>query len=48
MDAFWAAVGRPAVGNALEQLFAAGLQQRGDVEYNLGQWIGKLSRTTTN
>jgi hypothetical protein len=48
MDAFWAAVGRPAVGNALEQLFAAGLQQRGDVEYNLGQWIGKLSRTGTN
>jgi len=48
MDAFWAAVRRPAVGNALEQLFAAGLQQRGDVEYNLGQWIGKLSRTTTN
>jgi thioester reductase-like protein len=42
------AVRRPAVGNALEQLFAAGLQQRGDVEYNLGQWIGKLSRTTTN
>ena len=27
MDAFWAAVGRPAVGNALEQLFAALLQQ---------------------
>jgi hypothetical protein len=48
MDAFWAAVARPAVGNALEQLFAAGLQQRGDVEYNLGEWIGKLSRTTTN
>jgi enoyl-CoA hydratase/carnithine racemase len=43
MDAFWAAVGRPAVGNALEQLFAAGLQQRGDVEYNLGTWIGELS-----
>jgi len=48
MDAFWAAVRRPAVGNALEQLFAAGLQQRGDVEYNLGEWIGKLSCTTTN
>ncbi|MDT5327643.1 MAG: hypothetical protein QOF25_4795 [Mycobacterium sp.] len=48
MDAFWAAVGRPAVGAALEQLFAAGLQQRSDVEYNLGTWIGKLSRTTTN
>jgi enoyl-CoA hydratase/carnithine racemase len=48
MDAFWAAVGRPAVGTALEQLFAAGLQQRSDVEYNLGTWIGKLSRTTTN
>jgi hypothetical protein len=39
------------VGNALEQLFAAGLQQRGDVEYNLGNWIGKLSQpshATTN
>jgi hypothetical protein len=48
MDASWAALGRPAVGSALEQLFAAGLQQRGDVEYNLGEWIGKLSRTTTN
>jgi enoyl-CoA hydratase/carnithine racemase len=48
MDAFWAAVGRPAVASALEQLFAAGLQQRGDVEYNLGTWIGKLSRTATN
>jgi enoyl-CoA hydratase/carnithine racemase len=43
MDAFWAAVGRPAVGSALEQLFAAGLQQRSDVEYNLGNWIGKLT-----
>jgi enoyl-CoA hydratase/carnithine racemase len=48
MNAFWAAVGRPAAGSALEQLFAAGLQQRSDVEYNLGTWIGKLSRTTTN
>ena len=48
MDAFWAAVGRPAAASALEQLFAAGLQQRGDVEYNLGTWIGKLSRTATN
>ena len=48
MDAFWAAVGRPAVASALEQLFAVGLQQRGDVEYNLGKWIGKLSRTATN
>jgi enoyl-CoA hydratase/carnithine racemase len=51
MDAFWAAVGRPAVGSALEQLFAAGLQQRSDVEYNLGNWIGELthpSRTATN
>ena len=48
MDAFWAAVGRPAVAGALEQLFAAGLQQRGDVEYNLGTWIGKLSRAATS
>jgi enoyl-CoA hydratase/carnithine racemase len=50
MDAFWAAVGRPAVGSALEQLFDAGLQQRSDVEYNLGHWIGRLSHqspTTT-
>jgi hypothetical protein len=41
MDAFWAAVERPAVGGTLEQLFAAGLQQRSDVDYNLGNWIGK-------
>jgi enoyl-CoA hydratase/carnithine racemase len=51
MDAFWAAVRRPAVGSALARLFAAGFQQRGDVEYNLGNWIGKLSQpshATTN
>jgi enoyl-CoA hydratase/carnithine racemase len=41
MDAFWAAVGRPAASSALEQLFAAGLQQRSDVEYNLGNWIAE-------
>jgi enoyl-CoA hydratase/carnithine racemase len=43
MDAFWAAVDQPAMSSALEQLFAAGLQQRSDVEYNLGKWIGKIS-----
>jgi enoyl-CoA hydratase/carnithine racemase len=43
IDAYFAAAGRPASASAHEQLFAAGLQQRSDVEYNLGEWIGKLS-----
>jgi enoyl-CoA hydratase/carnithine racemase len=50
IDAFFVAVGRPGAVRAHEQLFAAGLQQRSDVEYNLGDWIGRLSRqspTTT-
>jgi enoyl-CoA hydratase/carnithine racemase len=52
IDAYFAAAGRPASASAHEQLFAAGLQQRSDVEYNLGDWIGKLfhqspSTTTT-
>ena len=40
MDAFWAAVGRPATPALLGQAFEKGFQQRGDVELNLGDFIG--------
>jgi enoyl-CoA hydratase/carnithine racemase len=43
IDAYFAAAARPASARAHEQLLAAGLQQRSDVEYNLGERIGKLS-----
>lgn len=41
MDAFWQAVARPATPALLGQAFEKGFQQRGDVELNLGDYIGK-------
>jgi enoyl-CoA hydratase/carnithine racemase len=42
MDAFWAGVARPASEKAGSRLFAQGLQQRGDVEFNLGAHVGAV------
>ncbi|MEU8717953.1 enoyl-CoA hydratase/isomerase family protein [Streptomyces sp. NPDC048663] len=42
MDAFWAAVNRPAQQHVAERLFDAGLQQRGDVERDLPQWVTRF------
>jgi hypothetical protein len=43
MDAFWAGVARPASVAAGGRLFDLGLQQRSDVEYNLGSYVGRVN-----
>jgi hypothetical protein len=42
MDAFATAVGRPAAGALLGHAFTQGLQTRGDVELNLGAFVGTV------
>ncbi|MFF3252886.1 enoyl-CoA hydratase/isomerase family protein [Actinacidiphila glaucinigra] len=39
MDAFWAAVNRPAQQHVARHLFEAGLQQRGELERDLPHWV---------
>jgi enoyl-CoA hydratase/carnithine racemase len=43
MDAFAAALARPATPALLDQAFERGFQQRSDVELNLGAWIGSIA-----
>ncbi|MEV4362785.1 enoyl-CoA hydratase/isomerase family protein [Nonomuraea sp. NPDC049625] len=42
MDAFWAAVTRPAQQHIARHLFEAGLQQRSDVERDLPHWVTRF------
>ncbi|WP_433172286.1 enoyl-CoA hydratase/isomerase family protein [Actinoallomurus sp. CA-150999] len=42
MDAFWAAVNRPAQQYVAQHLFEAGLQQRSDVELDLPRWVTRF------
>ncbi|MER7676019.1 enoyl-CoA hydratase/isomerase family protein [Streptomyces sp. NPDC096934] len=42
MDAFWAAVNRPAQQHVAKHLFEAGLQQRSDLERDLPQWVTRF------
>ncbi|MGI8336395.1 enoyl-CoA hydratase/isomerase family protein [Actinomadura scrupuli] len=42
MDAFWAAVNRPAQQHVARHLFEAGLQQRSDVERDLPHWVTRF------
>lgn len=42
MDAFWAAVTRPAQQHVAKKLFEAGLQQRSDLERDLPQWVTRF------
>ena len=42
MDAFFASVERPATQDRTRQLFALGLQQRGDAERHLGRYLERL------
>ncbi|MFE2053788.1 enoyl-CoA hydratase/isomerase family protein [Streptomyces sp. NPDC059459] len=42
MDAFWAAVNRPAQQHVARNLFEAGLQQRSEVERDLPQWVTRF------
>jgi enoyl-CoA hydratase/carnithine racemase len=46
MDAFWKAVARPALQARASRAFEDGLQQRSDVELNLGEYVGHLSKAT--
>jgi enoyl-CoA hydratase/carnithine racemase len=43
MKAFWEAVGRPALPSLVGKAFQQGLQQHGEVELNLGDWVAKLT-----
>jgi enoyl-CoA hydratase/carnithine racemase len=43
MKAFWDACGRPALPALAGQAFQHGLQQHGEVELNLGEWVGTLA-----
>ncbi|WP_181387451.1 enoyl-CoA hydratase/isomerase family protein [Streptomyces sp. Act143] len=42
MDAFWAAVNRPAQQHVAKHLFDSGLQQRSDLERELPQWVTRF------
>jgi enoyl-CoA hydratase/carnithine racemase len=42
MDAFWAAVNRPAQQHVARHLFEAGLQQRSEVERDLPHWVTRF------
>lgn len=42
MDAFWAAVNRPAQQHVAGKLFEAGLQQRSELERDLPQWVTRF------
>jgi enoyl-CoA hydratase/carnithine racemase len=44
MDAFAAAIARPAAPSIIGQAFEHGFQQRSDVELNLGAYVGKVAR----
>jgi enoyl-CoA hydratase/carnithine racemase len=44
MDAFADAIARPAAPSVMRQAFEHGFQQRGDVELNLGAYVGKVAR----
>jgi len=44
MDAFAEAIARPAAPSIIGQAFEDGLQQRSDVERNLGAYVGKVAR----
>jgi enoyl-CoA hydratase/carnithine racemase len=46
MKAFWEAVGRPTLPSLVGKAFQHGLQQHGEVELNLGAFIGKLTANT--
>jgi enoyl-CoA hydratase/carnithine racemase len=43
-DAFWGAVGRPEFQTTASRLFAKGLQDRGPLEYNLGEDIAGIAQ----
>ncbi|WP_416263691.1 enoyl-CoA hydratase/isomerase family protein [Curtobacterium flaccumfaciens pv. flaccumfaciens] len=42
MAAFWASVSRPETQNRAQQMFAIGLQERGETERNLGEALGQI------
>jgi hypothetical protein len=44
MDAFAEAIARPAAPSLIGQAFEHGLQQRSDVELNLGAYVGEVAR----
>ena len=44
MDAFAEAIARPTAPAIIGQAFEDGLQQRSDVELNLGAYVGKVAR----
>jgi enoyl-CoA hydratase/carnithine racemase len=43
-DAYWAGVSRPEVGGIVGRLLENGMQQRGPLEYNLGQQIAVIAQ----
>lgn len=43
-DAYWAGVSRPEVGGIVGRLLENGMQQRGPLEYNLGQEIAVIAQ----
>jgi enoyl-CoA hydratase/carnithine racemase len=43
-DAFWGAAGRPEFRTTAERLFAKGLQERGPLEYHLGEDIAAIAQ----
>jgi enoyl-CoA hydratase/carnithine racemase len=43
-DAYWAGVSRPEVGGIVGRLLENGMQQRGPLEYNLGQQIAAIAQ----
>lgn len=47
-DAFWAAVGTPGFQSVTKALFAAGLQQKSDLEYRLGNDIADVANAVTS
>jgi enoyl-CoA hydratase/carnithine racemase len=44
-DAYWAGVSRPEVGGIVGRLLANGMQQRGPLEYDLGQQIAVIAQS---
>jgi enoyl-CoA hydratase/carnithine racemase len=44
MDAFTTALARPATPSVIEEALERGLQQRSDVELNLGAYVGTIAR----
>jgi enoyl-CoA hydratase/carnithine racemase len=43
-DAYWAGVSRPEVGGIVQRLLENGMQERGPLEYNLGEQIATIAQ----